>query len=70
MSVAAPQVSRQSSEVGRITEDLSTQFPECNPETVAALVVAEFGRRSKAPIQDFVPVFVERALKARLRTRR
>jgi len=31
------------------------------------LVRAEFGRRRKAPVQDFVPVFVERALRAGLR---
>jgi hypothetical protein len=30
------------------------------------LVRAEFGRRAKAPVQDFVPVFVERTVKRRL----
>jgi hypothetical protein len=57
---------RQSNEVGRITEDLSERFPQYQAETVEALVRAEFGRRSSAPVQDFVPVFVERALRARL----
>jgi hypothetical protein len=57
------------SEVDRITEGLSSRFPRLDPATVAALVRAEFGRRSRAPVQDFVPLFVERSLKTRLRAR-
>jgi len=52
-----------------IPDSLATRFPRFQPETVEALVRAEFGRRSRAPVQDFVPVFVERSLKNRLRTR-
>ena len=61
---------REATEIARVTDDLATLFPEYQPETLEALVVAEFGRRSGTPIQDFVPVFVERALKQRLRARR
>ena len=57
---------RQSIEVDRITEGLASRFPRYEPETVEALVKAEFGKRSQAPVQDFVPVFVERVLKRRL----
>jgi hypothetical protein len=59
---------RQLNEVDRITEGLSERFPQYQAQTVEALVRAEFGRRAKAPVQDFVPVFVERTLRARLRT--
>lgn len=69
MPVDAAAAVRQSNEVVRITEGLSERFPRYEPETVEALVRAEFGRRSNAPVQDFVPVFVERALRARLRAR-
>jgi hypothetical protein len=57
---------RQENEVDRIIEGLASRFPRFQPATVHALVRAEFSRRSKAPVQDFVPVFVERALKHRL----
>ncbi len=67
MPVDAGTTVLQSNEVYRITEGLATQFPRYQLETVEALVRAEFGRRRKAPVQDFVPVFVERALRAGLR---
>ena len=54
-------------QIRRVTQDLSTRFPEYQPETLEALVIAEFRRRSRVPVQDFVPVFVERALRERLR---
>ncbi len=54
-------------QIGRVTHDLSTRFPEYQSETLEALVAAEFSRRSGVPVQDFVPVFVERALRERLR---
>jgi hypothetical protein len=61
-------VVRQVNEVDRITEGLAFWFPTHEPGTIEELVSAEFGRHADAPVQDFVPVFVERALKARLRS--
>lgn len=69
MAPDADLVVRQSNEIGRITDELAGKYPRYEPDTVEALVRAEFTRRSQAPIQDFVPVFVERALKSRLRNR-
>jgi hypothetical protein len=60
---------RPENQVDHITEALASQFPRHQTGTVEALVRAEFGRRSKAPVQEFVPIFVERALRAKLATR-
>jgi hypothetical protein len=61
-------VVRQAKEVDQITEGHAFRFPTHEPGTIEELVRAEFGRHADAPVQDFVAVFVERALKARLRS--
>jgi hypothetical protein len=57
---------QQDVEVGRISSDLASQFRQVDRDTIEAVVRVEFQRRSTAPIQDFVPIFVERALRQRL----
>jgi len=59
---------RESNEIDRITDDLTGEFEAVAPPTIEAAVRAEFDRRHDAPVQDFVPVFVERSLRRKLRS--
>ena len=60
----------QELEVDRLSDVLATEFERADPDTIETVVRAEFARRSRAPIQDFVPVFVERTLRQRFRNSR
>jgi hypothetical protein len=60
----------QELEVDRLSDVLATEFERADPDTIETVVRAEFAHRSRAPIQDFVPVFVERTLRRRFRNSR
>jgi hypothetical protein len=54
-------------EVDRITADLAGHFAGIPADGIEDGVRAEFGRWYAVPVQDFVPIFVERAIRGRLR---
>jgi hypothetical protein len=58
---------RKQLEVDRIRGELVDEFDDISPEMIEAGVRVEFERRSQYPIQDFVPIFVERTLRGKLR---
>jgi hypothetical protein len=59
---------RHELDVYRISGDLAQAFREVSPDKIESRVREEFGRRSQYPIQDFVPIFVERSLRGQLRS--
>jgi len=54
-------------EVERIRADLLAEFGDVAGDAVDRTVRAEFARRASSPVQDFVPIFVERSTRRRLR---
>jgi hypothetical protein len=54
-------------EVDRLSRDLADEFDQIAPAAIEDSVRAEFVRRSDAPVQDFVPIFVYRNLREQLR---
>jgi hypothetical protein len=58
---------RHKLEVDRLSRDLAAEFTEIAPEAIEHSVRAEFVRRSDAPVQDFVSIFVFRSLRDQLR---
>ena len=58
---------RQEIEVGRLRAELSAEFGSVAGDEIEQDIRAEFDRRATYPIQDFVAVFVERSVRARLR---
>jgi hypothetical protein len=58
---------RKELEIDRIRGELATEFDDISPEMIEAGVRVEFERRSQYPIQDYVPIFVERTLRGKLR---
>ena len=56
----------QEIEVDRLSGELAAKFHQFDPATIETVVRAEFSRRSARPVQDFVPIFVERTLRKRL----
>ena len=53
----------------RLSEEFVTETGDAAaPDHVGEVVTSAAERLSDAPVQDFVAVFVERALKARLRS--
>ncbi len=63
---AAERHVREEVEIGRLSNVLAEQFHE-DPTDVEPAVRDEFQRRSSSPIRDFVPVFVERSVRRKLR---
>jgi hypothetical protein len=61
---------QQELEVDRLSDALAEEFERADPDTIEIVVRAEFARRSRAPVQDFVPVFVERTIRQRFRNSR
>jgi hypothetical protein len=57
-------------EVDRLSRDLADEFAQIAPAAIEDSVRAEFVRRSDAPVQDFVPIFVYRNLREKLRATR
>jgi hypothetical protein len=64
-----PGLVREDLEVGRLSAELADRFHDVSPEAIEDEVRAEFVRWSAVPVQDFVPIFVERAMRQKLRTR-
>lgn len=53
--------------IGEVIDRLAKQFPRVSAETVAQAVNQSRPEFDEVPIRDFVPLFVERGAKARLR---
>jgi hypothetical protein len=58
---------RHQIEVDRLSRDLVDEFDQIAPAAIEDRVRAEFVRRSDAPVQDFVSIFVYRSLREKLR---
>jgi hypothetical protein len=58
---------REDLEVDRVSAELADKFQDVSPDVIEHGVRQEFGRWSAVPVRDFVPVFVERALRRKLR---
>jgi hypothetical protein len=59
---------RHEREVDRLSAELADRFHVAR-EIIEDGVRAEFGRWSTVPVQDFVPIFVERSVRGKLRPR-
>ena len=53
--------------IGEVVERLAKQFPRVSADEVAQVVSQSRPEFENVPIRDFVPLFVERGAKARLR---
>ena len=62
-----PELVREDLEVGRVTAELANMFQDVSPDLIEYGVRNEFSRWSSARVRDFVPIFVERALRGKLR---
>jgi hypothetical protein len=62
----ATEVVRKELEIARLSSELSEKY-HLSPEMLEAGVRAEFDRRAAYPIQEFVPIFVERSVRGKLR---
>jgi hypothetical protein len=58
---------RKQSEIGRLRDELSVEFDDVSPTVIEQGIRSEFERRAAFPVQDFVPVFVERSVRRKLR---
>jgi hypothetical protein len=58
---------RQEVEADRISAELAARFGDVPPELIDADVRAEFDRRSSYKVKDFLPIFVERSVRWKLR---
>ena len=56
---------REEFEADRLTADLVNRFRDVSPDVIECRVREEFDRWSGVPVRDFVPIFVERALRER-----
>jgi len=54
-------------EADRLTADLVNRFQDVSPDVIESGVREEFDRRQGVPVRDFVPIFVERALRGKFR---
>ena len=54
--------------LARLTERLSKQFPEISQEQIEQLVRGRHAEFEGRPVRDFVPILVERGVRAQLRT--
>ena len=55
-------------DVERISAELVDAFDQVARDEIEQDVRAEFGRWSSSPVQEFVPIFVRRAVRRKLRT--
>jgi len=53
--------------IGEVIDRLAKQFPQVPAEAVEQVVSQSRPEFDEVPIRDFVPLFVERGAKARLR---
>lgn len=56
--------------IGEVVERLAQQFPQAPAEAVSSLVDEAHHEFDQSPIRAFVPVLVERQVRARLGTAR
>jgi hypothetical protein len=61
-------VVRHELEVDRLSDELAHEFDDVSPSVIEQGVRVEFGRLAALPVQDFVPIFVHRTLREKLRT--
>ncbi len=59
---------RHDLEVHRLTTELASRFDDWSPDVIEQGLRQEFERRAEYPVQDFVPIFVERSVREKLRT--
>jgi hypothetical protein len=62
-----PGLVREDLEIGRLSAELANRFHDVSPEAIEDEVRAEFVRWSAVPVHEFVPIFVERAMRQKLR---
>ncbi|WP_145812142.1 three-helix bundle dimerization domain-containing protein [Kribbella amoyensis] len=62
--------SEENRAIDEVVERLAQQFPELPAADIASTVAQTRPEFEEAPIRDFVPLFVERSAKNRLRDRR
>ncbi len=62
-------VVRAEFEVDRLTTALANMFQGVSLDEIEWRVREEFTRWSAVPVRDFIPIFVERALRGTLRAR-
>lgn len=60
----APESERRA--LDHLTQRLTTEMHHVPPEQVAAAVRSEHARFHDSPIRDFIPIFVERAVRRNL----
>jgi hypothetical protein len=58
---------REALEVHRLRYELAAVFSDVSPDVLEQGIRNEFALRAAYPVQDFVPVFVERSLRQKLR---
>jgi hypothetical protein len=58
---------REEFDVDRLTAALANTFEGVSLEQIELHVRQEFARWSAVPVRDFVPIFIERALRGRMR---
>ena len=58
---------REEFEADRLTAELVNRFSDVSPDVIECRVREEFDRWAGVPVRDFVPIFVERALRGKLR---
>jgi hypothetical protein len=58
---------RQEVEIDRLRDALMEMFRDVSPEVIESGLRNEFHRRTEYPVQDFVPIFVERRVRHQLR---
>jgi hypothetical protein len=56
--------------INEVVERLAQQFPQLPAEEIAGVVSAARPEFAAAPIREFIPLFVERSAKHRIRTER
>jgi hypothetical protein len=59
---------RDDLEIDRLTAELADRFRDVSPDVIEYGVRAEFDRWSSVPVHDFVPIFVARTLRGKLRS--
>ena len=58
---------REELEVDRLTTELAIRFEGVAPPVIEQGLRDEFAKRADYPVQDFVPIFVERSVRGKLR---
>jgi hypothetical protein len=58
---------REEFEADRLTAELVNRFRDVSPDVIECRVREEFDRWAGVPVRDFIPIFVERALRGKFR---